>query len=153
MEKLIMIANLGRVRALKFREPGFDPLEQAHFDEQPGSPIEMRQETINDVVTDQAGRFPQSGPVEQLEGMSYGEEHALVAELENRAVARIAGKIAELVAAEGCPPWRLMATRELLPRLEAALPADARKHLARTEVGDLTKMPLAEVEKRLLGRV
>lgn len=150
MEKLIMIANLGRVRALKLREPGFDPQEQAHFDEESGSPFEMRPELIADVVTDQAGRFTQSGPVDQLAGMSYGEEHELEAELENRALNRIAAKINDIVAAEGYPPWRLMATQELLSHLQQALPAAARESLIRTEVGDLTKMRLAELEARLL---
>jgi hypothetical protein len=152
MEKLIMLANLGRVRALKFREPGMDPIEKAHFDEEPGSPIEMRPEMINDVVTDKSGRFPQSGPVDQLAGMSYGEEHELEAELENRALERIAAKIGDIVAAEGYPAWRLMATQEILPRLQAALPAAARQKLARVETGDLTRVPLAELEKRLLGK-
>lgn len=150
MENLIIIANLGRVRALKFREPGLDPQEQAHFDEETGSPFEMRPELIADVVTDQAGRFPQSGPADQLAGMSYGEEHELEAELENRALNRIAGKIDEIVAAEGYPPWRLMATQDLLPRLKKTLSAAARESLVRTESGDLTKMPLAELEARLL---
>lgn len=150
MEKLIMIANLGRVRALKFREPGLDPQEQAHFDEEPGSPFEMRPELITDVVTDQAGRFTQSGPTDLLAGMSYGEEHELEAELENQALNRIAGKIDEIIAAEGYPPWRLMATQELLPHLQQALPAAARESLVRSEAGDLTKMRLADLEARLL---
>lgn len=151
MEKLIVIANLGRVRALKFREPGLDPQEQAHLDEESGSPFEVRPETISDVVTDQAGRFTQSGPATGVAGMSYGEEHELEAQLENRALQRVATRIGEFVASAGFPPWRLMATQEILPRLQEALPAGARDVLARTGTGDLTKVPLADLEKRLLS--
>jgi hypothetical protein len=152
MEKVIIIANLGRVRALKFREAGLDPQEQDHLDEESGSPFEMRIDKISDVVTDQAGRFPQRGPTGGLPGMSQGEEHELEAELENRALQRVADKIDEIVAAENYPPWLLMATREVLPHLEKALPTAARASLARRDVGDLTKMPLADLEKRLLVR-
>lgn len=153
MEKLIIIANLGRVRALRFREAGEDPLEQAHFSEVPGSPFEMRPESITDAVTDQAGRFPQSGPADRLAGMSYGEEHELEAELEAQALRRIAKKIGELVAAENYPLWRLMATQEMLGHLQAALPELARQRLAYADVGDLTRMKLVDLEKRLLENV
>lgn len=151
METLVIIANLGRVRALKFREAGLDPQEQAHLSEEHGSPFEMRHDSINDVLTDQAGRFPQGAPADRLAGMSYGEEHELEAQLENRALHRVAAKIGDIVASAGFPAWRLMATQEILSHLQEALAPAAREALARTEAGDLTKVPLAELEKRLLA--
>ncbi|MES2924026.1 MAG: host attachment protein [Verrucomicrobiota bacterium] len=148
MEKLIVIANLGRVRPVKFRKAGEDPREKAHLVEIPGSIVEMRPESIGDVVTDQAGRTTQSGPVDRRSGMSYGEEHNLKSELEKQALERIAAKIGEIVAAEGHPAWRLVVPQTILTTLVAALPAAARKALADTEAGDLTSLPLPELEKR-----
>ena len=150
MEKLILIANLGRVRALKLREAGLDPQDQAHLSEDPGSPFEMRPEMIREVVTDQAGRFGQSNTVDRKGGMSYGEEHELEAELRAQALGRIAGKISEIVTEEGFPRWRLIATQEHLSSIQDALPTAVRQSMGGAEAGDLTRVPLAELEKRLL---
>ncbi len=150
MEKLIIIANLGRVRALRFQEAGPDPMVQEHFHEVPGSPFEMRPETISQAVTDQAGRFSQSGATDRLAGMSYGDEYELEAELETKALLRICSKIVEILEAESYPFWRLMATQEILNHLQAKLPERALRCLAHVEAGDLTRMRLVELEKRLL---
>lgn len=151
MEKLIVIANLGRVRPLTFRSAGEDPREKAHLVEVPGSTVEMRPESIGTVVTDKAGRATQSGPVDRKGGMSYGEEHNLKSELEKQALIRIATKIGEIVAAEGNPAWRLVAPQTILQSLQAALPPAAKKALADTVAGDLTSLPLPELEKRFLN--
>ena len=148
MEKLIVIANLGRVRPVKFREAGEDPREKAHLVEIPGSIVEMRPEPISALVTDQAGRATQSGPVDRKGGMSYGEEHNLKSELDKQALERIAAKIGEIVAAEGNPAWRLVVPQTILASLVEALPAAARKSLAEKVGGDLTSLPLPELEKR-----
>ncbi len=150
MEKLIVIANLGRVRPVKFREAGDDPREKAHLVEVAGSMVEMRPEAIGDVVTDQAGRATQSGPVDRKGGMSYGEEHNLKSELERQALGRIAAKIGQIVAAEANPAWRLVAPQTILESLVEGLPAAARKSLTDTVSGDLTSLPLPELEKRFL---
>lgn len=150
MEKLIVIANLGRVRPVKFREAGDDPRDKAHLVEVAGSMVEMRPDSIGDVVTDQAGRTTQSGAVDRRGGMSYGEEHNLKSELEKQALERIAAKIGEIVAAEGHPAWKLVAPQTILTSLTEALPAAVRKALTDTVAGDLTSLPLPELEKRFL---
>ena len=149
MEKLIIIANLGRVRPVKFKSAGDDPMDQAHLLEIPDSMVEMRPPAIHEVVTDQAGRFSQSGPSDQKRGMSNGEEHHLEAELAKQAVQRIATKIGEIVASEGYPAWRLVIPKEIMSGLLQALPATVRQALSETVPGDLTKLPLADLEKRL----
>ena len=152
MEKLIIIANLGRVRPVKFRDAGEDPRERAHLVEVPGAMAEMRPESISEVVTDQAGRSTQSGPVGMKSGMSYGEEHNLKTELDKQALGRIAAKIGSIVAAEGNPAWRLVVPQPILPSLVEILPPAARKSLAGTTAGDLTSLPLAELEKSFLHK-
>jgi len=150
MEPLIILSNLGRVRALTFRAAGDDPQQQAHLSEIPGSRVELRPQSVTKVVTDQAGRSTQSGPVGLSSGMSYGEMHGLETELERQALARIAMEIGDRVAAEGHPRWHLFAPAPILPALKKALPAEAQKSLAGTSVGDLTKLPVAKLEAHIL---
>ena len=152
METLIVIANLGRVRSVKFREAGDHPQDRAHLFEDPGSTVEMRPQPIHAVVTDQAGRFSQGGPLDRKAGMSYGEELNLETELQKHALARIAEKISEIVAAEGYPPWRLVIPQEIMQSLLKILPTAANTALADVQPGDLTKLPLAVLEKRFLHR-
>jgi hypothetical protein len=150
MENLIVIANLGRVRPVKFKPAGDDPLEEAHLLEEPGSTVEMRPHSIHQAVTDSAGRFPQGGPADRLTGMSYGEEHHLEAELKTQALERVAAKIGEIVACAGYPKWRLVIPQEIMPALLKALSPAAHKTLGGVVAGDLTKIPLADLEKRFL---
>ena len=151
MQKLIVIANLGRVRPVKFKPAGEDPQDKAHLHEEPGSAVEMRPQSITDVVTDRVGRYRQSGSHDRQGGMSYGEEHHLKSELANQALERIAGKIGEIVADAGYPAWRLVFPQELLPSLRKALPTAVSQALSEVEAGDLTRLPLAELEKRFIN--
>lgn len=151
MEKLIIIANRGRVRPVTYKPAGEDPLEQAHLVEVRGNTVKMRPDSVGAVVTDQAGRFGQSNASGRRGGMSYGEEHELEAELDKQAMERVAGKIGEMVEREGYPAWRLIAPPTMMPYLLAILPAAALRVLAGTVTGDWTKLPLAALEKRLLN--
>lgn len=150
METLIVIANLGRVRSVKFKPAGDDPQDRAHLLEERGSIVEMRPLSIHQAVTDSAGRFPQGGAVDRLAGMSYGEEHHLEAELETQALERVARKIGEIVASAGYPTWRLVIPQEIMAAMLKVLPPGAHQTLGGVVAGDLTKIPLVELEKRFL---
>lgn len=153
MEPLIILCNLGRVRIVNFRDAGDDPREKPHLTESAGSTIEMRPDSVSEVVTDNAGRYPKSGPPGLSFGMSYGEEKGLEAELERQALQRIATAIGEKVAEKGNPPWHLVAPQPILPALIKALPASVRKSLVNTTPGDLTRLPLAKLESQLLQKL
>jgi Protein required for attachment to host cells len=150
MQKLLVLANLGRVRFLVFKQSGDDPLDKAHLLEGPGSPVEMRPASVHQTVTDQAGRFRQGGASAQGAGMSYGEEYELEEQLESDALKRVAEKIDEIVSVAAYPGWHLVAPSTMLSKLQEALPAPTRHCLTRSEAGDLTKLPLADLEKRFL---
>lgn len=141
MEALIVIANLGRIRPVKFRPAGDDPREKPHIVEMPEQNAEMKPALVSEIVTDQAGRTNQGGP---------GQENHLKLEVEREAIERIAGRISEIVAGEGNPEWRLIAPPTILPALQNALKPAARKAMAHAEPGDLTGMPLPDLEKRFL---
>lgn len=150
MTKLVVIANLGRVRPLVFQQDETDPVGHPHLIEEPGRMVELKLERRAEVVTDQSGRFTQSAPVGRQAGMSYGEGHNLEKERGKQALHRVARAIGKIVAEEGNPDWQLVAPKAILHSLQEALPAAARDCLVKTESGDLTKAPLAALEKRLL---
>jgi hypothetical protein len=143
MEALIVIANLGRIRPVKYRPAGDDPREKPHIVEMPEDNVEMKVASVSEIVTDQAGRNNQSGP-------NPGQENHLKLEVERDAIERIASRISEIVAAEGNLAWRLVAPPTILPALQDALKPAARKAMAHAEPGDLTRMPLPDLEKRFL---
>jgi len=151
MEKLIIIANLGRVRPVKFKPAGDDPADKAHLFEDPQDTVDLRPKSITEVVTDRTGRFRQSGTQDHSGGMSYGEDHHLKADLEHQALERVAGKIGDIVAAAGYPAWRLVIPQEIRPGLLKVLPAAAAHVLSDVVAGDLTKLPLSALEKRFLN--
>lgn len=151
MQKLLILANSGRVRFLVFKESGDDPLDRAHLLEGPGSPVEMRPASVHQTVTDHAGRFRQGGASQSKAGMSYGDEYELEEQLENDALKRVAAKIDEIVSVAGYPGWQLVAPPTILHALREALADPTRRALTRSETGDLTKLPVADLEKRFLA--
>lgn len=150
MKKLIIAANLGRIRVLKYRAAGEDPADQAHWLEEPDSFTEVHVDTIPEAVTDQAGRFGRGAPVGYQTGMSYGEEHHLEREMERGALRKIAARIADILKGAGHPAWILAAPRPILVQLQQALPVPARKALVSAIGADLTQCRLKELEKRFL---
>lgn len=150
MKKIIIAANLGNLRVLKFREAGEDPIEQAHLVEEPGESGREHVKSIHETVTDQSGRFARGGAVGFETGMSHGEEHNLKAEIERGALKKMAARIECALSAEGHPAWILAAPKPILGRLADMLTETSRKLLLSTVGADLTRCPLAEMEKRFL---
>ena len=151
MKKLIVIADLGRIRVVEHRAAGEDLIEQEHLveDNQIEEPFTSRGE----IVTDQSGRFGQHHPPGTPSGMSYGEQHNLNTELERKAERRLAARIAEILAEEGNPSWSLIAPQPILHSLEQMLPDTCRSSLSEAVGADLTKEPIAELEERFgIGR-
>ncbi len=152
MQKLLLLANSGRVRFLVFKETGDDPAEKPHLLEGPGSPVEMRPASIHETVTDRAGRFSQGGAAGRPAGMSHGDEYELEEQLETEALKRVAAKIDEIVSVAGYPAWQLVAPATILGALRKELPEPTLRVLAHSEPGDLTKLPVADLEKRFIQR-
>lgn len=151
MESLIILADLGNVRVLKYKAGGDDPSQHSHLMELADAAVRFHRDTIHEVVTDQAGRFTQSGPIGRRQGMSYGEEHHLEAELEDQAIRRVANHVGEMVTREGLPSWRLVAPSSILRPLQEMLSPLVVGSLARTEGADLVAFPLAQLEQRFLA--
>jgi hypothetical protein len=150
MKKIIIAANLGHLRVLKFRQTGPDPGEQEHLIEEQGESGWQPLKRIQDTVTDQSGRFTHGGPVGLQTGMSHGEEHELKAEIKRHALKQMAARITCTLSAEGYPAWILAAPQTILARLEALLPDAARRTLSASVGADLTRCPLPKMEARFL---
>jgi hypothetical protein len=150
MKKIIIAANLGNLRVLKYREAGEDPNEQEHLIEEEGESGKQHVKSIKETVTDQSGRFTRGGPVGMAAGMSYGEEHELKAEIERGALKKIAARIECALSAEGYPAWILAAPQTILARIQEMLPTIARRTLISSVGADLTRCPLADLEERFL---
>lgn len=150
MKKLIIAANLGKVRVLKYRAAGEDPIEQDHLIEAPEESSEQHVNTIHEEVTDQAGRFGRGTPAGLETGMSYGEEHNLEREMERGALKSIAARIERVLEAEGHPAWVLAAPQSILARLKESLPMAASRTLTSDVGADLTQCRLKEMEDRFL---
>jgi hypothetical protein len=153
MYELVILTDLGRVRPLKLRPTGDDPAAKSHLVELDHLGKTFNQPPLHEIVTDQAGRFQQGAAVERRGGMSYGEEHELEGHLEHEAIKEVATQIELIVRAEGFPSWLLLAPRPILRRLEAALPRSAADCLAKSVAGDLTNLPLADLESRIFADV
>jgi hypothetical protein len=149
MKKLIAITDLGRVRILKYRPGGDDPRDKDHFVEEASEELGGVGEPLRETVSDQAGQFAKTGT--NGSGMSSGEEHNLESEMERQALLKVATLVASSVQAAGCPPWLLVAPQAILRRLTNELPKKCQDALSDTVAADLTKVPLAKLEKRFLS--
>ena len=150
MKKLIIAANLGKVRVLKHRAAGEDPIEQDHLIEIPEKSSKQHVATIQEAVTDQPGKFGRGTAAGLKTAMSYGEEHNLEKEMERNALKSVAARIEHVLDEKGYPPWILAAPQSILARLKEFLPPAARKALTSDVGADLTQCPLQELEARFL---
>jgi len=152
MEKLIIIADLGHIRALELRKASDDPQEKDHLIKHSEITLDEHPMSRGEVVTDKSGRFGQGGGAGEAGGMSYGEEHNLASELERKALEHLAERIAGLVSECGNPEWLLVAPQPILPRLQKGLPKTCQACLTETVGGNLTKEPHAKLERRFLKK-
>ncbi|MEA3186542.1 MAG: hypothetical protein QOD99_372 [Chthoniobacter sp.] len=135
-EKLIILADLGHLKAYRVRR---DPMETTPR-------LELVDEVdlidahgrLQDKVTDQAGRFPNAGG-----GMSIGENHNLLSEMDRRQVKQIAERIDQLVADESM--WQFAASSNINARILEGLTAKSRATLKKNVTSDLTKIPKSEL--------
>lgn len=150
MKKLIIISDLGRVRALTIREGSEPEGIPDHLVEYPGGNWDGTVQSRGDTVTDQSGRFGRNAQPGMAGGMSIGEEHQLDAELERKNLERVVAHISEVVEKAGCPPTVLAAPQAVLKRVEEGLSPAASRVIVSRVGADLTKEPVPKLEKRFL---
>lgn len=152
MEKLIVLADLGRIRSLELRTGSDDPQEKDHLVKHTETALDGQPLARSEVVTDQSGRFGQGAGAGGQGGMSHGEQHNLDTELERKALEYLAERIAELLAENQHPSWILAAPQAILPRLQKALPKPCRDSLSESVGANLTKEPHPKLEQRFVPK-
>ena len=132
-EKLIVLADLGRVKAFRVAydmmnsKPQLELIYDCEFPD--------AHTRLVDKVSDLAGRFPLSG----TPGAAIGENHNLRGENERRLIRMVAGKISELVHGERF--WYLAAGEGINNRILEHLPPENRESLRKNIAADLVKVP------------
>jgi hypothetical protein len=150
MKKLIVIADMGRVRALTVKEGSEPEGIPDRLTEHAAGSLDVEMETRSGTVTDQSGRFAQNAGAGVAGGMSHGEGHQLDNELQRKNMERIAAHITKVVEESGCPPTVLAAPQSVLQRLESSLSTRAQNVIVNRVGADLTKEPVAKLQKRFL---
>jgi Protein required for attachment to host cells len=150
MNTLIILADLGKVRAFQVNITNPSPVVKRNLHEIKSAAFDYEASSLGESVTDKAGRFSQGNMAGMTGGMSYGEEHEVKNEMEKRNIALIAGQINQIIAKEGFPPCLLAAPGSILKRLEVELSDDVLDSIQETVAADLTKESIKDLEKRFL---
>jgi hypothetical protein len=131
-DKLIVLADLGRVKAYRVTHDALDSKAQVNmvYD------CEFLEAhwRVMDRVTDSAGRFATMG----TSGASTSENHGMEEETERRLIRLVGEKISELVNGEKY--WYLAAPYSINSRLMAHLRQPAREGLVKNLTADLVKV-------------
>jgi len=148
MKKLIVIADLGRVKAYEIKEGSLENGGHDHLIEIPEVAEEFDVKSVSQAVTDQAGQF---GGGKAPGGASHAEELGLENEMERKNLNRVAGEIDGILARAGNGAvWKLAAPQAILSRLVDALKPATRENLGEQIGADLTREPRPKLEKRFL---
>lgn len=141
-DKLIVVADLGRVKAYRVTRDEMSPNPRLQLVDD----VELTDAhgKVLDKVTDKAGRFPGNGTGPG--GMSIGEPHNFHLENERRLLRQVAERINDLV--KGVRIWYLAAVKEINPRLVESLSPQARATMAKNLPADLIKIPKDEILER-----
>ncbi len=145
--RLLFLVGIGKVRVLRFQEPKNDGQTQAHL-------VEMTENELgpprgSKTTDNNPGRFNRGFAAGDGEAMSHAETK-LDLEVEKRAITQVAEEINDLVKELKCSNFTMAAPQEHLKRMEAALDPECKAKLADTIGSDLTKLSLADLEKRFL---
>ena len=135
LPSLLIVADRGRMLSYLTDQDGVPRLfSTTTFMESTGK--------LSDLVTDQAGAFPNPGNV----GTSAAERLPLEAELEVRAFRRIAEEIEQLLATEEVTTWGFAAPSEIHGAIVDQVSRDAQERLAMQVKLDLVHAPPQDVK-------
>jgi len=136
LPSLIIVTNRGHLVAYRPTETGsLQRIDTAAFSE--GT------DKISEIVTDQAGAFPMTGP-----GTGSYESLPLVAELEVRCFRRIADKIGEIIDREKPSYWGFATPSEINGAILDHLAPQYREKISRNLKLDLTNSTHEDVAAR-----
>ena len=142
MNLLLIVADLGRVKAFRLTRNDDDPHASPAFQDLLDEDLENQHSRVGDRVTDQAGRFP-SGP----SGMAAGERHSEVEEARHNQLQAVASVINGLAGREKGRIY-LAAPQTMLRQLLETLDGEVRQRVEKELPRDLVKTPKLDLLKR-----
>lgn len=142
MNLMMIVTDLGRMKAFRITRDDDDPTESPAFTDLADDNLENRHSKVSNRVTDQAGRFP-SGKG----GMAVGERHSEEEEARHTQLQAIAGRINRIASGENTPIY-LAAPPTILHKLLDELTADVRQRIGKDLALDLVKAPKLDLLKR-----
>ncbi len=114
MEKIVIVADLGHLRAFRIVPDESPGGSRFHASELELAPLEEVRQPVRAVVSDQAGRFPGGQMAGNGSGMSRGEPHGIEREQERQIIKILAERIRRILLRQGaCPLWNLAAPRRI----------------------------------------
>lgn len=142
MNLILVVADLGRVKAFRLRKDEDDPNASPAFEDLLDDDLENQHSRVSDRVTDQAGRFP-SGP----SGMAIGERHSEEENARQNQLQAIADTINQLAAREDGKIY-LAAPQTTIQHLLDELDNGVRGRVEKELALDLVKAPKLDLLKR-----
>ncbi|MBB5351032.1 protein required for attachment to host cells [Haloferula luteola] len=142
MKRLLIVADLGRMKAYRISKDDDDPTTSPAFEDLKDIDLENRHSRVSDRFTYQAGRMSH-GPG----GNSVGERHREQAEVEGNQLLAIAGHI-DAVAQGADETICLAAPKTILAKLRDSLSAGVRQRIVKDLPLDLVKVPKRELLQR-----
>lgn len=142
MNALIILADLGRVKAYRITCDELDPRESPAFEDLADVDLVNRHSKVSERVTDKAGRFAY-GPG----SISVGESHHEQEAAESQQLQRVAAVIDE-VAGRNRTEIHLSAPREIIGELTGALRPGVLKRIRKQLPLNLVKQPKLELLER-----
>ena len=142
MTSLIILADLGRVKAYRITNDELDPNTSPAFEDLADIDLQNQHSKVSDRVTDKAGRFSY-GPGSQTAGENLHEQE----EAESQQLDKIAGVITDAAKTESCDIY-LAAPKEIIKDLTAALDKAVTKRIRTKLPLNLVKTPKLELLER-----
>lgn len=142
MNSLLIVADLGRMKAYRVTRDELQPDTSPAFQDLADDDLANQHSKVSERVTDKAGRFDY-GPG----SVAVGERHNEQKEAEENQLQAIAERINDVAGGESSKIY-LAAPQTMLRNLLEALSPDVRGRIKRDLALDLVKAPKLELLKR-----
>lgn len=143
MNALMIVADLGRMKAYRITRDELQPNTSPAFEDLADEDLENQHSRVSDRVTDKAGRFAYGAG-----SIAVGERHQEEKVAEENQLQAIAGRINNVASNGNGAPIYLAAPQTMLRNLLDALDPSVRQRIKRDLALDLVKTPKLELLKR-----
>lgn len=141
MNSLIILADLGRVKAYRITDDDLDPDTSPAFEDVADVDLNNQHSKVSDRYTDKAGRFAYGAG-----SKGVGENHHEQEEAENQQLHAVAQTINQ--AARGKGDIYFAAPKEIFSDLKQSIDAKVRKRIRKDLALNLVKTPKLELLER-----